>query len=289
MSELLTFCHAPFRDVCRAPEGRGKDPEFLAYTDGLINEAASLLKAAFDLQAPAEAAALFAAGPAFFSEVMGLLEYNTIDCEVTSPLGAFFAAKGRSLLSRLEEPGVRIELGMLETMLREKEWVMRCVWGEETTGNYDADGDTEALKASGAPTDADQMMQEMDTLGDAEVSQRAMAQAREEVDRMSFDQLLQAPWPAFHGSALYVYVARVNHSCAPNLKVTYPGNSARISMVAVSPLGAGEELCMSYIKQDANVQTRRKQLLEWYGFGCSCPRCSLEDSTTVRRTQKRLK
>lgn len=216
---------------------------------------------------------------------MGLLEYNNIDCEVASPLGAFFSAKGRALLSRLEEPGVRQELGVMERLLREKEWVMRCVWGEETTGNYDADG----MEANGQATDADKMMEEMDTMGDAQVSQRAMAQAREEVDRLSFDQLLEAPWPAFHGSALYVFVARINHSCVPNLKVVYPLNSARISIQALSPLNVGDELCMSYIRQEANVQTRRKQLLEWYGFVCICPRCSVEDSGVARKTQKRLK
>merc|ERR1719359_2102878 len=98
MSELLGFCHAPFREACRPPPDRPKDAEFLAYTDGLINEAASQLKAAFDMHAPVEAAALFAAGPAFFAEVMGLFEYNNIDVEVTSPFGPFFAAKGRALL-----------------------------------------------------------------------------------------------------------------------------------------------------------------------------------------------
>merc|ERR1712232_899005 len=71
MMELLGFCHAPFRDACRAPPGRGKDVEFLHHTDTLISEAASLLKAAFDARAPAESAALFEAGPAFLSELLG--------------------------------------------------------------------------------------------------------------------------------------------------------------------------------------------------------------------------
>ena len=41
-----------------------------------------------------QAAALFASGPAFFAEVMGLFEYNNIDVEVASPISQFFAAKG---------------------------------------------------------------------------------------------------------------------------------------------------------------------------------------------------
>lgn len=284
MSELLGFCHAPFRDACRAPAGRGKDAEFLAYTDSLINEAAALLKAALDLQAPAEAAALFASGPAFFAEVMGLFEYNNIDVEVASPISQFFAAKGRALVSCMDNPVARTELGMLERLLREKEWVMQCVWGEETTGNFAADGD---MDGSGA--EADSMMEEMDKLGDAQVAQSAMAQARAQVEAMPFERLLEAPWPAFHGSGLFIFVARLNHSCQPNLKLHFPGNSACLTAVALAPVAPGEEFCISYIRQDANAQTRRKQLLEWYGFSCSCPRCAQEDSVAARRTQKRLK
>jgi len=262
---------------------------FFAYTDGLINEAASLLKAALDLQAPAESAALFAAGPAFLAEVMGLFEYNNIDVEVTSPLGQFFSAKGQALLRRLEDPGVRPELALIERLLREKEWVMRCVWGEETTGNFAVDGDL------GVPLTLDgvsMMEEDIGDLGDAQVARHgesAMAQARADVERMSFEQLLQASWPAFHGTALFIFVARCNHSCAPHVKLLFPGNSARLTAVALTPLSVGEELCISYIRQDENVQTRRKQLLEWYGFVCSCPRCCQEDSVAVRRTQKRLK
>merc|ERR1719373_608364 len=134
------------------------------------------------------------------------------------------------------------------------------------------------------------MEEEMGTeLGDAKVVQSTMAKARADVERLSFEQLLEAPWPAFHGTALYISVARLNHSCTPNAKLFFPGNSAALSVMAVAPVAAGQELCISYISQDDNVQTRRKQLLEWYGFMCSCDKCCQEDSGAVRRTQKRLK
>jgi len=286
MSELLGFCHAPFREACRPPPGRGKDMEFLAHTDALINEAASLLKAAFDVHAPAEAAALFAAGPAFFSEVMGLFEYNNIDVEVASPFRLFFAAKGRSLLARAGDPSALAELALIERLLREKEWLMRCIWGEETTGNYSADGDDGITES----TENEAMEEELGTeLGDSKVVEKTMAKVRDEVERLPLEQLLEAPWPAFHGSALFVFVARLNHSCSPNVKLSFPGNSARICATATAPMAIGEELCICYINQEDNVQTRRKQLLEWYGFVCSCERCAREDSGAVRKTQKRLK
>lgn len=294
MSELLSFCHAPFRDACRPPPGRGKDAEFYAHTDGLITEAASLLKAAFDLHAPAEAAALFQAGPAFFSEVLGLFEYNNIDVEVTSPLAAFFNAKGRTLLARggASGPGTTgAELALVERLLREKEWLMRCVWGEETTGIYgddgEMDGSADALSQAVAAADA-AMDEDGEEAVNSEVVSKAMCDARAAVDQMSIEQLLEAQWPAFHGTGLFMSVARINHSCSPNVKVLFPGNSACLQAVALSPLSVGEEICISYIRQEADVQTRRRQLLE-YGFVCVCERCVQEDSASTRKAQRRLK
>merc|ERR1719174_3664289 len=101
------------------------------------------------------------------------------------------------------------------------------------------------------------MEEEMGTLvGDAKVVQSTMEKARAEVERLSFEQLLQAPWPAFHGTALYVSAARLNHSCMANMKLTFPGNSAALSVVALAPVAVGEELCISYISQDDNAQNR---------------------------------
>ena len=45
-----------------------------------------------------------------------------------------------------------------------------------------------------------------------------MCEARAEVARMSLEQLLQSPWPAMHGTGLFASVARMNHSCLPNVK-----------------------------------------------------------------------
>jgi len=284
MSELLRFCHAPFRDACRAPPGRGKDADFFQHTDCLINEAAALLKAALEIHAPSETAALFEAGPAFFSEVLGLFEYNNIDVEVASPMGRIFLARAQALLSISQTPAATAELALLERLFREKEWVMKCVWGEETTGIYGDDVGPEAadfdMAMGGDVEDIEKF--------DAQVATTAMEKARIEVGKMTFEQLIQAPWPSLHGTALFASVARINHSCAPNLKVEFPMNSARLSAIALAPISPGSELCISYIGQGESVKVRRTKLLE-YGFVCNCERCLQEDSSDVRKAQKRLK
>lgn len=291
MKDLLAFCHAPFRDACRPPPNRGKDAEYYTHIDSLLARAAALLRAALEIHAPVEAAALFESGPAFLSEVLGMFEYNTIDVEVPSPLGPLFAARAASLAMACSMGGSAPsqDMQMLDKLLREKEWVMRCVWGEETTGIYAADGDPES-----EVTDGDAAMNniddaEVDAQGyNANVASTAMAEARAIVDRMSLEQLVQAPWPSLHGTALYASVARLNHSCAPNCKIIFPSNSARLSAVALKPVVAGEELTISYIRQEAEVKVRKQQLLE-YGFICSCERCIAEDSGSVRKANRRLK
>jgi hypothetical protein len=288
IAELLQFCHAPFRDACRAPPGRGKDQHFLETTDRLIAEGAILLQQTFALHAPEETAALFEEGPRFLSELLGSFEYNNIDVEVNSPLGQFFLQRARNLVAAgpLQGGPVAQELSLLEMFLREKEWVMRCTWGEETTGIFGDDGDVDAM------ADADNSMPEGtdqdDDAVDAQVANTAMAEAREVVSKMTMEQLVEAKWPNFHGTGLFASVARMNHSCEPNMKVDFPGNSAKLRAFALRPMNAGDELCISYIEQGADVQTRRRQLLE-YGFTCVCDKCLREDSVATRKAGKRLK
>jgi len=140
MAEMLGFCHAPFREACRAPPGRDKDTEFLAHTDAVVNEAARLLHEALSIHAPIESATLFANGAGFFSEVLGLFEYNNIDIEVESPIGPFLLRQAQALVgASATNPQAAAHLTVLERLLKEKEWVMKCVWGEETTGIYPDD------------------------------------------------------------------------------------------------------------------------------------------------------
>lgn len=78
------------------------------------------------------------------------------------------------------------------------------------------------------------------------------------------------------GSALYLLASMFNHSCDPNVDVTFPENSATAAFVANRDVRAGEQLSITYIDVDAGVQQRRQQLHWAYGFSCECRRCSRE-------------
>merc|ERR1719336_1554489 len=187
-----------------------------------------------------------------------MFEYNTIDVEEPSPLGPLFVARATALAvsTAAGGGGSSQDMQMLESLLREKEWVMRCVWGEETTGIFAGEGDPDSEIADGDAT-MESVGGDVDTQGyNAAVANAAMAEARAAVDRMPLEQLLQAPWPSLHGTALYATVARLNHSCAPNCKIEFPNNSARLSAVALKDVPAGHEVSISYIRQEAEVKVR---------------------------------
>ena len=79
-----------------------------------------------------------------------------------------------------------------------------------------------------------------------------------------------------------------NHSCFPNVLFDSvgmcrapPGDAAppTFSLVALSDVAEGEELCISYTSSAEGPTARSDHLQEHYGFRCSCVRCSCEDVT----------
>ena len=86
------------------------------------------------------------------------------------------------------------------------------------------------------------------------------------------------PIPVVIGSGHYPTVAKMNHSCDPNVEWRSLNGSAKIEMVALRPILEGDEILLSYIDQSLPVLERRERLLDLYGFVCECPKCLLEIS-----------
>ena len=88
------------------------------------------------------------------------------------------------------------------------------------------------------------------------------------------------------GTAMYSTTCKMNHSCEPNVVVKYSfscaggGKFARwgrnfplvVSCCAIREINEGEELCISYINEDLELEEREKAL-ENYGFECNCTKC----------------
>ncbi|GAB4817138.1 hypothetical protein N2152v2_004184 [Parachlorella kessleri] len=68
------------------------------------------------------------------------------------------------------------------------------------------------------------------------------------------------------GGAVYLLASMLNHSCEPNLDVTFPYNNAVVALVAARSIPKGEQLCISYVDADLAHEPRRLALEHGYGF-----------------------
>ena len=77
---------------------------------------------------------------------------------------------------------------------------------------------------------------------------------------------------------MYALCCKMNHSCAPNVIVMYKtrGWGSKHPLVAyaiaLKDIQQGEQLCISYIANDAPLEKRQKEL-QHYGFTCKCSKC----------------
>jgi hypothetical protein len=82
---------------------------------------------------------------------------------------------------------------------------------------------------------------------------------------------------SFKGQGIYTVGACMNHSCEPNVYVSYSkDNDEELVVVAHKAIPAGAELCISYIDEDADVEERQAQLWHHYRFHCRCGKCVRE-------------
>ncbi|KAK3722767.1 hypothetical protein LTR37_002339 [Vermiconidia calcicola] len=76
---------------------------------------------------------------------------------------------------------------------------------------------------------------------------------------------------------VYLKLARLNHSCAPNAEITEPYNEADVKLVALKPIRKGEEVLISYngALEEGSKRERATVTRENHGFECNCSVCSL--------------
>ncbi len=103
---------------------------------------------------------------------------------------------------------------------------------------------------------------------------------------------IELPTPIYGGIGVMLdpLVAKINHSCEPNLAIHRPQqtmisdwmNSTQLSederktfvqLIPLRDIQEGEELFSSYVVPTVSVDARRAKLKEDYFFECNCPRC----------------
>ncbi|XP_076910110.1 histone-lysine N-methyltransferase ATXR2-like [Bidens hawaiensis] len=81
------------------------------------------------------------------------------------------------------------------------------------------------------------------------------------------------------GTAFFSLQSCMNHSCCPNAKAfkREEDRDGQATIIATKPIKKGEEVTISYIDEDLELEERRALLAD-YGFICKCPRCVDEEA-----------
>lgn len=75
------------------------------------------------------------------------------------------------------------------------------------------------------------------------------------------------------GSAVYLLASLLNHSCEPNLAVSWPQNDGMMQLTAARDVSAGEQMGVSYVDGEMALAVRQEHLRYNYGFVCGCQKC----------------
>jgi hypothetical protein len=106
-------------------------------------------------------------------------------------------------------------------------------------------------------------------------------------------------FPPMDGTAMYSIACKCNHSCDPNVVLLYKtrgwgrDHPLVAYCVALRDIEEGEELTISYIVTDDDLEARQKHLIN-YGFVCECSKCQrekegfIEDSKGVEAEEEDL-
>eukprot|EP01061_Rhynchopus_euleeides_P016093 TRINITY_DN27286_c0_g1_i1.p1 TRINITY_DN27286_c0_g1~~TRINITY_DN27286_c0_g1_i1.p1 ORF type:complete len:453 (+),score=192.50 TRINITY_DN27286_c0_g1_i1:185-1360(+) len=86
------------------------------------------------------------------------------------------------------------------------------------------------------------------------------------------------------GQGVYRICSCFNHSCDPNIQVSYcDDNDESLVVHALRDIRKGEELCISYIDEDAEYSVRQEQLLDHYLFKCTCVKCTAYEAAQAQK------
>ena len=86
-------------------------------------------------------------------------------------------------------------------------------------------------------------------------------------------------WSDADDGSLFLKASRFKHSCSPNTITYLDEKTGDLIMKATSKIAAGEEITASKDYNNLEMKdfkTRRRFLLEKYGFNCQCNLCAME-------------
>lgn len=89
------------------------------------------------------------------------------------------------------------------------------------------------------------------------------------------------------GLAIFPDIALMNHSCCPNVIITYRGVNAEVR--AVQEISPGQEIYTSYIDLLYPTEDRIEKLRDIYYFSCDCKECTTKSMDKVKMKVRKLR
>ncbi|XP_077075736.1 N-lysine methyltransferase SMYD2-B [Siphateles boraxobius] len=89
------------------------------------------------------------------------------------------------------------------------------------------------------------------------------------------------------GLAIFPDIALMNHSCCPNVIITYRGVNAEVR--AVQEISPGQEIYTSYIDLLYPTEDRIEKLRDVYYFSCDCKECTTKSMDMVKMKVRKLR
>ncbi|KAJ7580261.1 hypothetical protein C8J56DRAFT_795394 [Mycena floridula] len=84
-------------------------------------------------------------------------------------------------------------------------------------------------------------------------------------------------------------LSRINHSCSPNVTLRWDTETFTMSINAVQPIKAGEQIFLSYDEADLTSPRviRRRTMSQKFNFKCNCTSCALAAPESKESNQRR--
>jgi hypothetical protein len=102
----------------------------------------------------------------------------------------------------------------------------------------------------------------------------------------SFDMTDSPSGPA---CGMYVALARLNHSCCPNVQQTHLPHSGEEVLFACTDIEEGEEINDCYIELRRSTDERRAELQDLFRFTCLCRSCAQDEATRLQEDRMRCR
>lgn len=83
--------------------------------------------------------------------------------------------------------------------------------------------------------------------------------------------------------AMYLALARLNHSCYPNAQQTHIPETTEEVLYAARDIAVGEEINDCYIDLRQSCSQRRQELADYYRFHCQCAACMISNEEILRK------